>query len=134
MLVVLTVGFVTSLVIISIISANVVLGTQDESNVILTILFNQIGTGPNAGKVLIDNALEVLRNETDSAIDVKYVEYPYNSTRSEIIRLISNQTPIDIVTVDQIWLDEFVQKGFLTDLTNYTQQLWNRDGDPNLLH
>ncbi len=110
------------------------LGTQDESNVILTILFNQIGTGPNAGKVLIDNALEVLRNETDSAIDVKYVEYPYNSTRSEIIRLISNQTPIDIVTVDQIWLDEFVQKGFLTDLTNYTQQLWNRDGDPNLLH
>jgi ABC-type glycerol-3-phosphate transport system substrate-binding protein len=106
MLVVLTVGFVTSLVIISVLSANVVLGTQDESNVTLTILFNQIGTGPNAGKVLIDNALEVLRNETDSAIDVKYVEYPYNSTRSEIIRLITNQTPIDIITVDQIWLDD----------------------------
>ena len=71
----------------------------------------QIGTGSNAGKALIDNAVEVLRNETDAVINVKYVEYPYNSTRNEIIRLIANQTPIDIITVDQIWLEEFARKG-----------------------
>ena len=32
------------------------------------------------------------------------------------------------MTVDQIWLGEFVQKGFLTDLTNYTQK-WGREND-----
>ena len=72
--------------------------------------------------------LNVLKNETGAVINVKYIEYPYNSTRSETIRLISNQTPIDIITVDQIWLGEFAQKGLLTDLTNYTTQRWNRDG------
>ncbi len=61
--------------------------------------------------------------------NVKYQEFPYNSTRSEIIRLISNQTPMDIITVDQIWLGEIAQKGLLTDLTNYTRQRWNRDGN-----
>ena len=33
----------------------------------------------------------------------------------------SDKTPMDLVTVDQIWLGEFAEKGLLTDLTNYTQ-------------
>jgi multiple sugar transport system substrate-binding protein len=126
---VLAVGFVTSLIIISVFSVNFVFGIHDDNKTTLSILFNQIGTHPNAGRVLIDNALDVLRNETGAVINVKYVEYPYNSTRSEIIRLLSNQTPIDIIAVDQIWLSEFAQKGLLTDLTNYTTQRWNRDGE-----
>ena len=27
-----------------------------------------------------------------------------------------NQTPVDLVSIDQIWLGEFAQKGLLTDL------------------
>jgi hypothetical protein len=46
---VLTISLVISLVLISVISVNVVLGTQDESNVTLTILFNKIVSSPNAG-------------------------------------------------------------------------------------
>jgi multiple sugar transport system substrate-binding protein len=127
---VLTAGFVTSLVIVFVFSVNFVFGTQDGDNkTTLSILFVQIGTHPNAGRVLIDHALDVVRNETGAVINVKYVEYPYNSTRSETIRLISNQTPIDIIAVDQIWLGEFSRKGLLTDLTNYTEQRWNRDGE-----
>jgi multiple sugar transport system substrate-binding protein len=125
---VLTAGFVTSLAIIFVFSFNTVSGTQDDNKTTLSILFNQIGQQPNAGRVLIDHALDVLKNETGAVINVKYIEYPYNSTRNETIRLISNQTPIDIITVDQIWLGEFAQKGLLTDLTNYTTQRWNRDG------
>ena len=121
---------ITSLVTISVISVNTVLGTQDESNVTLTVLFNQIVSSPNAGKLLIDNALEVLRNETNATINVNYVEFRSdNSTRDEIIRLLSNQTPIDIITIDQIWLGDLAQKGLLTDLTNYTAKQWNRDGN-----
>ena len=119
---VLTLGFVASLVIISVPSVNFSFGSQVESNVTLTILLN-------GGKALIDNALDVLRNETDEVISVKYIEFPYNSTRSEIIRLLSNRTPIDIITIDQIWLGEFARIGFLTDLTDYTTQRWDRDGN-----
>jgi multiple sugar transport system substrate-binding protein len=126
----LTTGSVISIVILFMISVKVLEGTQDSNKITLTVLFNEIVTSPNAGKLLIDNALEVLRNETDVEVDVKYIEFAsVNSTRGEIIDLLSNQTPIDIITVDQIWLGELAQKGLLTDLTNYTEQQWDREGD-----
>jgi multiple sugar transport system substrate-binding protein len=121
-------GFVISIVVLFMIFVEDVGGTQDEE-ITLTVLFNEIVTRPNAGKLLIDNALEILRNETDAKVNVNYLEFKSdNSTRDEIIRLLSNQTPIDIITLDQIWLGEFAQKGLLTDLTNYTEQQWNRNG------
>jgi len=59
---------------------------------------------------------------------VKYVEFPsVKSTRDEITCLLSNQTPIDIITVDQIWLGEFAQKRSLTDLKLYRATM-DRDG------
>jgi multiple sugar transport system substrate-binding protein len=122
-------GSVISIVILFMIIIKDTDGTQDDNTITLTILFNHIVTSPNAGKVLIDNALEVLRNQTDVPINVKYVEFQSdNSTRDKITRLLSNQTPIDIITVDQIWLGEFAQKGLLTDLTNYTEHQWDREG------
>jgi multiple sugar transport system substrate-binding protein len=121
-------GFVISIVVLFMIFVEDVGGTQDEE-ITLTILFNEIVTRPNAGKLLIDNALEILRNETDAEVNVNYLEFKSdNSTRDKIIRLLSNQTPIDIITLDQIWLGEFAQKGLLTDLTNFTEQQWNRNG------
>lgn len=93
-------GFVISIVVLLMIFVEDVGGTQDEE-ITLTILFNEIVTRPNAGKLLIDNALEILRNETDAEVNVNYLEFKSdNSTRDEIIRLLSNQTPIDIVTLD----------------------------------
>ena len=122
-------GSIISIVILLMILVKDVNGTQDDDTITLTILFNHIVTSPNAGKVLIDNALEVLRNQTDVPINVKYIEFQSdNSTRDKITRLLSNQTPIDIITVDQIWLGEFAQKGLLTDLTNYTEHQWDRKG------
>jgi multiple sugar transport system substrate-binding protein len=40
----------------------------------------------------------------------------------------SDRVPVDLITVDQIWLGEFAEKGLLTDLTNYTQR-WGRSSD-----
>jgi multiple sugar transport system substrate-binding protein len=40
----------------------------------------------------------------------------------------TNQTPVDLVSVDQIWLGEFAEKGLLTDLTNYVMK-WGRASD-----
>jgi multiple sugar transport system substrate-binding protein len=102
---------------------------EEEGNVTLTILFNEIGTQPFVWKAFVDKALEVLGDQTNTSIEARYIEYPYNLTRKETIKLITNQTPIDIITLDQIWLSEFVQKGLLTDLTNYAEKQWDRRGD-----
>jgi multiple sugar transport system substrate-binding protein len=68
---VITAGSVISIVILFMIFVKDIDGTQDDNTITLMILFNQIVTSPNAGKVLIDNALEVLRNQTDVPINVK---------------------------------------------------------------
>lgn len=36
--------------------------------------------------------------------------------------------PVDLITIDQIWLGEFAGKGLLTDLSNYTET-WGRQSD-----
>ena len=89
---VLTLGLIVSLVIMTMITVNSVSGSADKNNATLTVLINR-------GKHLIDNALIALRNDSNEVIGVKYLEFPYNSTRDEIIRLFSNRTPVDVVMV-----------------------------------
>ena len=84
---------------------------------------------PGRWDSLIQPALQELRaRHPDENINIKYEEFPYNQTRNSILTAMSNQTPIDLVSVDQIWLGEFAEKGFLTDLTNYTKT-WGRGND-----
>jgi multiple sugar transport system substrate-binding protein len=45
-----------------------------------------------------------------------------------MLRAITNGTNVDIISLDQIWLGEFAQKGLLTDLTNYTEK-WGRSSE-----
>jgi multiple sugar transport system substrate-binding protein len=45
-----------------------------------------------------------------------------------MLKAISNGTHIDIISLDEIWLGEFAEKGLLTDLTNYTEK-WGRTSD-----
>lgn len=57
-------------------------------------------------------------------ITLKYIELhdlTHNATKNEMLRAILNGTNIDIISLDQIWLGEFGEKGLLTDLTNYTE-------------
>jgi multiple sugar transport system substrate-binding protein len=56
---VVTTGFVIPIVMLSMIFIDDAGGMQDDNKTTLTVLFNEIVTNPNAGKVLIDNALEV---------------------------------------------------------------------------
>jgi multiple sugar transport system substrate-binding protein len=98
---------------------------QSNENVTLTVFFNLFNP-PKGGKPLLDNALNKLRSNHPSLnINVRYIETDYNNTRNQMLKAITNGTSIDIVSVDQIWLGEFAQKGLLTDLTNYTEK-WGR--------
>ena len=46
----------------------------------------------------------------------------------QILKAIANGTSIDVITLDQIWLGEFAQKGDLTDLTNHSAS-WGKLSD-----
>jgi len=61
-------------------------------------------------------------------IQMNYTTYPYNEMREKLLSAADNHTNIDLISVDQIWLGEFAEKGFLTDLTNYTKT-WGRGND-----
>ena len=103
---------------------------QSKENVTITVIFNQFNP-KGAGKSLVDSAADTLRsNHPDLGINIKYIETgtDNNNTRYQILNAITNHTSVDIVTLDQIWLGEFAQKGLLTDLTNYTKK-WGRQND-----
>jgi multiple sugar transport system substrate-binding protein len=112
-----------------IICVSVASASQKESNITFTAIFTQLSNSSGMGKRLIEHALDEIKvKHPHMNIQLKYTEYPSNQTRTQILNTITNQTPVDLVSIDQIWLGEFAQKGLLTDLSNYTQS-WGREKD-----
>lgn len=100
---------------------------QKEQVTIKALLDNLADPGRWEG--LIQPALKILNERhPELHINVTYSETPYNETRIKILDALSNQTPLDLVSVDQIWLGEFAEKGLLTDLTSSTEN-WGRSSD-----
>jgi ABC-type glycerol-3-phosphate transport system substrate-binding protein len=54
-------------------------------------------------------------------IQLDYGAFEYSDERMQFLEVMANQNSIDIMSVDQIWLREFAEKGFLTDLTDREQ-------------
>ena len=97
---------------------------QSKENITITVHF----AGPNETSrltvfPLVDSAVDKLRsNHPDLDIHVKYSATEYNNYRNQLLKALNNGTSVDVVSLDQIWLGEFAQKGLLTDLTNYTKE------------
>ena len=104
---------------------------QPKENVTITALFNQLGK-EGMVKALLNDAINKLRsNHPDLGINLKYIELhdlPHAATKDQMLKAITNGTHLDIISLDQIWLGEFAEKGLLTDLTNYTEK-WGRMSD-----
>jgi len=84
---------------------------------------------PERWNTLIPPAIQELRQRhADLDIQMNYTTYPYNEMRQKLMSAVENQTKIDLITLDQIWLGEFAEKGLLTDLTNFTKS-WGRQND-----
>jgi multiple sugar transport system substrate-binding protein len=64
--------------------------------------------------------------ELDIQLDYKPISYL--NLHTQFLKTIANQTPVDMLTVDQIWLGEFVENGLLTDLTERANT-WGRHKD-----
>jgi multiple sugar transport system substrate-binding protein len=77
-------------------------------------------------KALIPMALQNLTAKyPELDVQINYTILPYNGAREQMLKAMSNQSNIDLISVDQIWLGEFAEKGYLTDLSNYSKT-WGR--------
>jgi multiple sugar transport system substrate-binding protein len=84
---------------------------------------------PDRWKTLIQPAVEEMRTRhPDLDIQINYTTYPYDQAKKEMLDAISNQSQVDLVSLDQIWLGEFVERGLLTDITDRVNN-WGRISD-----
>jgi multiple sugar transport system substrate-binding protein len=74
---------------------------------------------PGRWNQLLQPALDELnRRHPDMNIQIEYIEFPYLSeTRNQILDRLSKGETVDIISVDQIWLGEFAQRGLIENLT-----------------
>ena len=113
------------MVIMATCAASSITNSYAQKEITLRALLDNLAD-PGRWDTLIQPAMQELRaRHADANINIKYEQFPYNDTRNNIVTAMTNQTPIDIVSVDQIWLGEFAERGFLTDLTNYTKKWGN---------
>jgi multiple sugar transport system substrate-binding protein len=101
---------------------------QHKKQVTLIAMLDDLGNVANWDGI-IQPALQDLRTKhPDMDIQIKFTTTPYNQTRSHLLNALSNRTPIDLISVDQIWLGDFASRGFLTDLTDRVEK-WGRISD-----
>jgi multiple sugar transport system substrate-binding protein len=101
---------------------------QQKQHVTLTAMLTSLGN-PTTWNSLFQSALSELRTRhPDMDINLSYKAFPYNQTRSQLLEALGNKTPVDLVSVDQIWLGEFAEKGYITDLTDHVKS-WGRSSD-----
>jgi multiple sugar transport system substrate-binding protein len=116
--------------IIVAISPSLAIVPQDQKKqVTITAILDDQGDPPRLLKWLFQPAIKELEaRHQDLEIKLDYRPVPYLNLHEQILKSMANQTPVDLLTVDHIWLGEFAEKGFLTDLTNYSKK-WGRSSD-----
>jgi multiple sugar transport system substrate-binding protein len=101
---------------------------QQKQQVTLTAMLNNLGN-PAKWNSLFQSALSELRTRhPDMDIKLDYKAFPYNQTRSQLLAALGNKTPVDLISIDEIWLGEFADKGYLIDLTDRVKS-WGRASD-----
>ena len=72
-------------------------------------------------KSLMPSALDELRTRHPNLnIQINYTVFPYNDARTQMLKSMANGTPIDLISLDQIWLGEFANNSYILDITNRT--------------
>jgi multiple sugar transport system substrate-binding protein len=104
---------------------------EENKQIILNAMLDNLGQieKKERWQLFFNDALNELETRHPGfEIEMNYTELPGNESRSRILSALENKSSVDIISVDQIWLGEFAEKGFLTDLSNYTQR-WGRASD-----
>ncbi|HEY9387291.1 MAG TPA: extracellular solute-binding protein [Nitrososphaeraceae archaeon] len=103
--------------------------SENKKQVILTAMLTDLSE-PKRWQFLFQPSLEELRKRhPDLDIQINYSStYPYGETRAALLNALGNKSAIDLISVDQIWLGELANRGFLADLTNRAAS-WGRLSD-----
>ena len=105
------------------------MSTAQKRQVTIVVVVDDQGDPPRLIDWLFRPALEELKNRhPDLNITLDYRPIPYLNLYQEFSNAMANQSAVDIMTVDHIWLGEFVEKGFLTDLTDHAEN-WGRQDE-----
>jgi multiple sugar transport system substrate-binding protein len=103
--------------------------TAPKRQVTLVAVLDDQGDPPRLMNWLFQPALDELnKRHPDLNITLDYRPIPYLNLHQEFANAMANQTAVDIMTVDYIWLGEYVEKGYLTDLNGYVQT-WGREDE-----
>jgi multiple sugar transport system substrate-binding protein len=79
--------------------------------------------------MLLKSAMQKLQEKhPDLDIKINYTLLPYDVGRVKMLNSLGNKSSIDLVSVDQIWLGDFAERGYLIDLTDRAQN-WGRLSD-----
>jgi multiple sugar transport system substrate-binding protein len=101
---------------------------EQKKQVILRALLTDLSDSERWQSLFTPAIQELRARHPNIDIQINYSTYPYNQTSSRITETLSNKTAVDLISLDQIWLSDFAQKGLLTDLTNYVIK-WGRTSD-----
>ena len=107
--------------------------SQQKEQVTLRAILEDQGDPERWSPLLQQSIQELNAKHPELDININYTTYPYDKAREQLLKAISEGIPVDLITVDQIWLGEFAENGLLTDLTNYTQK-WGRSSDWYEIH
>ena len=128
---------IVSVIIVVIVMSSATLGSftlvgipakAQKERVTITAMLEDQGD-PRRWNSLFQPALQELRaRHPDKEILLNTTMLTYSQVRPRMLAALGARTPVDLISLDQIWLGEFAQKGLLTDLTNYTKN-WGREKD-----
>jgi multiple sugar transport system substrate-binding protein len=107
--------------------------SQQKEQVTLRAILEDQGDPERWSPLLQQSIQELNTKHPELDININYTTYPYDKTREQLLDAMSDKVPVDLITVDQVWLGEFAENGLLMDLTNYTQK-WGRSPDWYEIH
>jgi multiple sugar transport system substrate-binding protein len=96
-------------------AVNVYAQSNQKENVTLTLLLSD---GERWDPLLEGAKEELQKRHPDKVIELQNKTLPYEEMRPQLLEALTNGTSIDLISIDQIWLGEFVENGLITDLTD----------------
>ncbi|MGA7899209.1 MAG: extracellular solute-binding protein [Nitrososphaeraceae archaeon] len=125
---ILVMGLVLSILFPSVNPSSAAAVAQNKKQVVITAMLDDLGNVIKWDDLLRPAVQELKFRHPDLDIQINYTTTPYNQTRSHLLNSLENNSAIDLVSVDQIWLGDFAQRGYLANLTDYVK-IWGRSSD-----
>ena len=124
----LIVGLILSIVFPTVDPSVAAVVPQHKKQFIITAMLDNLGNVIKWDDLLRPAVQELKFRHPDLDIQINYTTTPYNQTRIHLLNSLGNKSAIDLVSVDQIWLGDFAQRGYLANLTDYVK-IWGRSSD-----